>query len=181
MTNPSASHEDQQKALRTLGDLRAGRIAEVNLYGAIIELGKAQVYEAQPDIEPLLRSDSATLRSAALQVLGMYWQRDEYRQTTIDMVQHDQDEQVRNLAASIVGTYYRNTNDLDILHLLATVVADTNEDYIVRRTAYAAMRSIVAYDPQEFMRIRMRLRTQSDLENDVDWAFVNQHVHGQAG
>jgi HEAT repeat protein len=162
-----------------LDDLRAGRVPERELYATISRLGKEKIYEAQPDIERFLLSPDENLRGEALNVLALYWQLEAHRATAVEMVQNDPAESVRSNAALILGNAYRNTQDMNVLHILAHIVRNTQEDYYVRRSAYAAMRSIFAYNPQEIIRISLRPSTPFDLEKDVDWAFVDQYADEQ--
>ena len=158
----------------SLEDLHQGRVPERELYSVIVGMGKANMREAEPDIEPFLTSPDANLRYAAFFTLALWWQLPQHRQTAIDFLLHDPFLTNRSSGATVLGSYYCNTQDAAILAILAAVVLNSDESYIVRKAAYAAMHGIVDYHPRDSWRIIMT--PEAEFDSLVDWDFVRSHA-----
>ena len=158
-----------------LQDLRANKIPRSNLYFIISEFGDDHYTPAIPDIKRFLTSEDHSLRYIALEVLALNFRLPECWQIARDFLEHDPDHNPdssnRLLAASVLGLMRRNTQDRETLSILAHVVANDQENRILRGSAYIAMREIIAYNAQE--RIK-RLNTFNPA-TDVDWSLIAKY------
>jgi len=75
--------------------------------------------------------------------------------------------------ASALGALKTNTKDRCTLALLARVVHNEQEQNIVREAAYAAMKGVIHYDPQEQFKIASK---GINLSQDVDWSIVEAYL-----
>ena len=68
--------------------LRSSNATEV--YSALIKIGKEDHRELEAEVVPFLDSVHAELRSAAIRVLGFYWNLPAYRERAAEMVRSEQ-------------------------------------------------------------------------------------------
>jgi hypothetical protein len=152
--------------------LQAGTLSGRAAYGAIHDIGKAGLTDAQSVVEQYLTNDDPELRYVALEVLTQHWQRPEHWNTARAFLEHDDDTHCRILGASALGSLKRNTSDPATLAVLASIVRDQQTNRNVREAAYAALCSVLHYEPQEQLRFAAR---GVDLERDVDWELIKSY------
>lgn len=159
--------------------LRHGQLAPVEIPGALLDFGKADLREARPEIEARLTDADPSIRATALQVLTLDFARAEdlRSQTQIarDFLLDDPDREARAKGASALGWLLRNTQDRDTLTLLASVVRNEREAREVREAGYLALLSITRFDPRQHLKF---VSLGLDLTRDVDWALVDSLLPG---
>lgn len=166
----------RKHAQELLEKYRAGQVPKAKYSSMIVEWGKTQLVEARSEIEAFLKEADATLRQDALHALGINFGLEDYWPVAADMCLYDSDQKVREEAASVLGWLKRDTHDEQTLVLLASVVRDAYEAEQVRESAYIAMREVFHYKREE----AFRLSSESyELEDEVDWKFVNAYVNSQ--
>jgi hypothetical protein len=141
-------HEQQAEARKSLMEYRAGHIPPSRYDSFILKWGKADLLEAQPDIEPFLNSLDADLRRQALHALARFGLQ-EYWPTAVKFLLDDPDYAVRTEGAHALGRLKEKTKDRRTLGVLASVVNDQYDEDGARQDAYYAMR-IVAYGDRNF-------------------------------
>ncbi|MEO7018611.1 MAG: HEAT repeat domain-containing protein [Ktedonobacteraceae bacterium] len=167
------NQEQQAELIQKTQALQQNKVPQSQLYSTIWDLGKAEYLPAKPVIERYLTHDNDEIRIAALQVIvGRFAARDrKYWEMARDLLTDD-DSGNRIDGTSLLGTFKRNTQDEETLRLLAPLVSNTQENPIVRRSAYAAMCGIIHFVPLELWKY-----TSSDfnLEQDADWELVDRY------
>jgi hypothetical protein len=152
--------------------LQQGKLQGREVYRAVQMFGENHFLRARPEVEALLRSDDPELRCVALKVLTQYWRLSEHWETARLVMLNDPDVECRFRAASNLGALEMNTQDELTLKILAQVVCNEQEERIVRESAYAAMRSVLLYEPRE----QLHMATRSfDFDREVDWKLVRQY------
>jgi len=167
--------EQQAEARKSLMEYRAGRISPFLYDSLILEWGKADLLEAQPDIEPFLNSSDADLRCQALHALARF-RLQEYWPTAVKFLLYDPDYAARVEGARALGWLQNNTQDRRTLGVLASVVNDPYDDDGVTWDAYRSMR-IVAYG--EWKALEGPDGQHFDLDRDADWNFINASVDSE--
>ena len=156
-------------------DLRANKIPRSNLYFIISDFGEDHYAPAIPDIKRFLTDEDSSLRYVALEVLAVNFRLPECWQIARDFLENDPDPDPyssnRILGASVLGLMRINTQDRETLSLLAGIVANDQENDILRSSAYAAMREIIAYDAQE----QRNLIKSFNPETDIDWSLIAKY------
>jgi len=117
--------------------LRSSNATEV--YSALIKIGKEDHRELEAEIVPFLDSVHAELRSAAIRVLGFYWNLPAYRERTAEMVRSERDPDARSVAIMAWSSYYGDTKNVDVLKTLHALTLDTTQRLPVRAAAYSGM------------------------------------------
>ena len=167
--------EQQAEARKSLMEYRAGRISPFLYDSLILEWGKADLLEAQPDIEPFLNSSDADLRCQALHALARF-RLQEYWPTAVKFLLYDPDYAARVEGARALGWLQNNTQDRRTLGVLASVVNDPYDDDGVTWDAYRSMR-IVAYG--EWKALEGPDGQHFDLDRDADWDLINASVDSE--
>ena len=108
-----------------------------------------------------------------MEVLAINFRLPECWQIARDFLEHDPDPDSDNrlLGASTLGLMRRNTQNRETLSILARIVADDQEDSILRGSAYIAMQAVISYNPQE-PRI---LDSAFNPATDVDWSLIAKY------
>jgi hypothetical protein len=166
---PELRVELEQKRQR----LRRGHVPPNKIMDILLDFGRAQYLEAQPDIEGYLSNEDPFIRARALEVLTDYLHLRSYWETARRFLEQDPATLCRVQGADAFGIIERNTQDRRTLTLLAKVVRNEQAEYVVRRATYRAMRNIVDYDPEE------QYGLTDDLFNfsyNVDWNFVDSYL-----
>ncbi len=165
--------EEQEKLAQKLQDLQENKVLPGNLYSILWNLGKAEYMPARPVIETFLTyPDDVEVRIAALQILvGRFGARErKYWEMARDMLT---DPNSKTEGALLLGDLKSNTQDEETLRLLAPLVSNAKESHLARRSAYAAMREVLHFDPFEFGKIAMF--RDFNLEQEVDWELVKKY------
>lgn len=163
----------REELFRRLEAIRKGTLSKREIYRAIQAFGEMNFQEARPEVERLLHHEEPELRHVALKVLTRYWRLPEHWKTAREVLEHDPDAECRIRAATDLGSLKMNTQDKATLAVLAQVVQNQQEDFIVRASAYAAMKAVLHYDPRE----QFHLAAHSlDFEHEVDWELVNSYL-----
>ena len=167
--------EDPKTLALRLQDLRANKIPHTELYFIISDFGEDHYAPAIPDIKRFLTDEDSSLRYVALEVLSVNFRLPECWQIARDFLEHDPDHDPdsnnRLLAASVLGLMRINTQDRETLSILAGIVANDQESRVLRGSAYAAMREIIAYDAQE----QRNLVDAFNPETDIDWSLIAKY------
>ena len=149
--------------------LQTSTLSEREIYHSIHEFGREHFLDAREVVEHHLYHADPQFRYVALDVVGKHWHLVEHWHTAVRFLIHDIDADCRRMGASVLGSLMRDTQDMQTLHILATIVANAYENTYVRQTAYSAMRQIVHYDVQEQWAMS---RGSYDLQRDADWEWV---------
>ena len=164
---------NREELFHRLEAIRRGTLSKRELYRSIQAFGETDFQVARPEVERFLQSEEPELRFVALKVLTRYWRLPEHWKTARDVLEHDPDEECRFRAASDLGSLKMNTKDRETLSVLAHVARNEQEKPVVREAAYAAMKAVLHYDPQE----QLQLAAHSlNLEKDVDWEMVDSYL-----
>jgi hypothetical protein len=168
--------EETQKSQKELEHLLAllqqGKLHGREVYRAVQLFGENHFLQARPEVEALLHSDAPDVRFVALKVLTQYWRLSEHWETARSVLFHDPDTECRFRAAGNLGSLEMNTQDERTLELLAQVVCNTQEEPVVRESAYAALLGVLHYDPREQFHIATR---SFDFNKEVDWPLVQRY------
>jgi Domain of unknown function (DUF4926) len=162
---------EQERLEGLLQEVRLKRLAADDLYSALHTFGRQHYVEAKQDVETCLTSPEPDIRKIALHVLAKDWRLPEHWETARAFLR-DADSECRIEGASALGVLKMNTQDRRTLHLLALVVTNQQEDQIVREAAYAAMRSIHHFDPQE----QLHLAARGTATGEMDWDLVQSYL-----
>lgn len=163
-----------QKELEQLLDaLRQEKLKGREVYRAVQAFGENNFQAACPEVEALLQSDDFELRFVALKVLTQYWHLAEHWKTAYQVLLHDPEVECRFRAAGDLESLQRNTQDARTLNILAHVVCNEQEAFIVREASYAAMLGVLRYDPREQWRMAAH---GVDFATEVDWEMVNSYL-----
>jgi hypothetical protein len=118
-----------------------------------------------------LTDHDARNRFAALSLLHLIWGiTQEIVDTCEDLASCDPGAKVRGAAVLCLSKYYRNTNNVRIKKLLASITIDAKEAADVREVAYSGLFSLAEPDPLEWPNLGLGF----NFPTDVDWAFVNR-------
>jgi hypothetical protein len=131
-----------------LQDLHSGHVLDADLPVVLRCFGDGLFLSAMEDVESGVRSVAPGVRCAALSVLASRWQLPQHQSLFEFLLRHDEDGEVRALAARGLGVVLKGSRDRDTLRLLASVVSGSEQPESVRSAAYyAAFR--VAFVAQE--------------------------------
>jgi hypothetical protein len=166
----------QEAPAQLLQAFRQGKLKGRELYRAVQVFGEQRYQAARPEVEALLTSDDPELRFVALKVLTQYWHLAEHWETARQVLLHDPEEECRFRAAGDLGVLEQNTQDRRTLVVLANVVCNEAENPIVRESAYAAMLSVISYNPKEQLRMAAH---GVDFATEVDWDLVKQYCNSE--
>jgi hypothetical protein len=103
-------------------------------------------------------------------VLVNHWGLNQYADPCQQLLKNDLDYGVRDMAASCLGTLYRDTSNADILRLLKSVITDKNEHWTVRQAAYDAILRVLGMS----MAKRPSMTRKMDFEHDIDWQLLDK-------
>lgn len=163
--------EDLAAQLKLLAE---GRLSQGEAHHVLHELGRQHVTEAEPVVRNYLYSDDADLRALAIEVLLQHWRMGKYEDVATNMLFNDPESHCRLHAASALGASRRNSRDVGTLRTLANAVRHDDND-TVREAAYAAMKSVLQYDPQE--QFRMAARGVASV-GGINWSVVDRYSSG---
>lgn len=160
-----------------LDDLRRQlRSSEVEVVlDALIDIGKGGAQALADEVAGLLRHEDASVRGAAIQVLGFYWQRDGYRGVAEEMISGETDPEVRAAALMAWAAYYANSRDPRVMRRLDAILRDVGEDEFVRASAYPALLSVGALPKTQWPR---DLDVFGDIAGGVAWPLVERLMQG---
>src|SRR5437773_1936946 len=124
--------------LRALhNDLLSGRFTG-NKYELLHTFGNSAFLEARSTVESFLNDSDPQLRYISLNVLVLHWSLQEYRETSLRMLETDPDSDVRRLAATCVGTLFAESKSPEALRALLAIIS-ADEEWDVRDAAYVAL------------------------------------------
>ena len=124
-------------------------------------------------VEGFLTHPDPQLRSIALEVLTRHWRLKEHWNTARNFLERDPDKECRINGASALAILKRNTQDRPTLSVLARVVRNEQETRLVREAAYAAMRSVIRYDPREQFHLAAK---GINSAQEIDWKMVDAYL-----
>lgn len=107
-------------------------------YDILIDIGKGLLYKYEDYVVQMLDHPDEETRRAAIQVLGIYWERESFIPKAEEMWQTDEDELIRVTALINWSTFFKNTNNAQVLRKLRDVFS-TNDDVDMRREALRAI------------------------------------------
>lgn len=142
---------------------------EDEIYSALIDIGREGLVEMRADVERFLGHDEPELRSAAIRVLGFYWELDGHRQTADRMWRTDPDDEVRAVALMAWGKYYAGSRDPSVLRTLLGLLNDVGAIEDVRAQAWPSLLSVAAVPKEKWPR---DLAVYGRIDEAVDWPLV---------
>ena len=107
-------------------------------YDILIDIGKQLLYDYEEYVFKMLSHEDEETRRAAIQVLGIYWSKESFIPKAEEMWLNDEDDLVRVTALVNWSSFFKNTNNSDVLEKLK-IIFTTNEDVDMR---IEALRSI---------------------------------------
>ena len=140
-------------------------------YHWIITIGKEGLEELRPDVEPYLTHADGEIRSAALRCLVFYWALPDCRDLALRMLEADPDPHVRAVALMGIGGYYVGTRNAPVLDLLARLLYDRSQPYLVRAAAYVPLLKVGAVARQDLPSFAP---SGDKLDSAVDWRLVER-------
>jgi HEAT repeat protein len=123
---------------------------------------------ALPAIDKLLDHHDAIVRTNSLDAIGFTYGKTSRINRVIEMLQTDEDEDVRSSAATALAGLSNATVSKTLLNILAHVVRNESETDDVRMSAYEALLSI--------LNVPRSSRPDPFDENisDINWKYVPQ-------
>jgi HEAT repeat protein len=114
-----------------------------DVYSALIRIGKLEVRELESDVAKFLAHEDPELRSAAIRVLGFYWELPAYAAVASEMIDAESDPAPRAVAIMAIGSYFRGSRSPEVVRRLAMVLVDEENNRRVRSAAYDSIATIV--------------------------------------
>jgi hypothetical protein len=127
------------------------------VYSALIRIGKEFHLELEAEVVPFLGSDNPDLRSAAIRVLGFYWNLPAYRERAAEMVRSEPDADARSVAIMAWSSYYVDTKDVEVLRTLHALTLDTSQRLPVGSAAYRGMMVVAGIPATERAKATTRI------------------------
>jgi hypothetical protein len=150
------SSEDLSAVARELRNPDSG----YKKYTLIHILGRAQAFQYRSTIEPFLDGPDQSAARLALQILGEWWDlQREYRPRLMEFaagVRWDPDDDIRQMALSVLGGWLRTEHDLEVLQLLMSTAEDPDEEASTRRVAVRALARAVGQDYRDMPPVSRR-------------------------
>lgn len=150
--------------------LRSMDVDDAEAYGLIHELGHMECVRAEASVARFLNSHDSELRRIALNVLVNHWDLHKYAAACKQLLTSDVHEDVRDMAASCLGTIYESSKDIEALQLLSQRLSDNDEHWVVRQAAYDAILRILGYPVKD----RPSMTKIMDFEQDVNWSLIER-------
>lgn len=164
---------NEEEMAQALVQIQQNQLQGRALHHALHEFGRHFFFPARAEVERFLTDPDPDLRDIALEVLANHWRLPEMWETARQFLEHDEDSDCRMKGASALAVLKRNTQDRQTLSILAHVVRNTQEEHLVRRVAYAAMRGILHYEPREQYHFTSH---HSSLMKEIDWKMVDSYL-----
>jgi hypothetical protein len=158
-----AQGKELERKLKTLS------LNDHKAYFLIHELGHTHYVQAEPLIEKYLSSPESQLRSIALNVLVHHWGLKDYGPVCEKFLFDDPHLDVRSMGAMCLGTMYKHVPNKRILKMLASKVKDSEEEWMVRQTAYRSILRILNYPLSEMPPTTREM----DFDTEVNWTLIN--------
>ncbi len=152
--------------------LRSANPSEV--YSALIKIGKEFHLELEAEVVPFLDSNDPDLRSAAIRVLGFYWNLPAYRERAAEMVRSECDAGARSVAIMAWGSYYAGSKNVDVLAVLYALTVDATQEYSVRAAAYADIMVVAGLPGPE----RARAMPLGSMDESINWELMRRLLAG---
>jgi len=152
--------------------LRSSNATEV--YSALIKIGKEDHRELEAEVVPFLDSVHAELRSAAIRVLGFYWNLPAYRERATEMVRSERDADARSVAIMAWSWYHADTKGADVLKTLHALTLDTTQQSNVRSAAYRAMMVVSGIPATE----RAKAMPRGAMDESINWDLMRRMLVG---
>ena len=164
----------------TVSDAELTRVAERlastdpggDPYTLLHILGKAGAMKYRALVESFLqRRDDPMLARLALQILGGFWgETDRYVSTLVEFAQGvawDTENDVRQIALSLLGGHIRKHGDIAAISVLLRVLDDQAVDTIVRDEAYFALARAMGKEWNELPPASRLLDWDSDIDESI--------------
>jgi len=153
--------------------LKSDDIDEV--YDALIDIGKSDTKELEPEVWSFLKNDEPDLKRAAIMVLGTYWKNPTFKDAVKTILENDLDDDVRVSALINWASYYENTNDVNVKKKLLNLIEDDAEDLFIKIEALRGLYRVsgVKHDENKFREIE-RIQKYTDFEKLVPWDDVKE-------
>jgi hypothetical protein len=120
--------------------------------------------------EAYLDEKDAKMRWAAVVLLTYHWSpTNEFKDKCQYLALHDPDNLVRSKAIGSLGACFAGTGNRRVENLLGTLVANEDESYTSRRSAYAALFRVHGSGPVPPAEKMLNLR----IPEDIDWGFIS--------
>lgn len=138
---------------------------------AVCLAGKSGDRSSIPHVTSLLDREYGQVRYYALcsLVLDLDQKHEQIALRCSAMMRRDGDDNVRSMAAACLGSIYSGSKRRDVFLLLKSVLA-SEEEPLVKRSAYDALFNVLGHPPIEWPSLRFRKR-QFD-NNDIDWPSI---------
>lgn len=145
--------------------------------GAIITIGKKNLFELKDELYPFLKDQYAPFRQYAVNSLGRHLQLPTFRDKSYEIWLNDPDEDVKESALSNWAGYFLGTRNPAVLKILYEVLSNDEFSVSIRQSALFSL-TWVAGD--NFINERGNRELMFSLDTDdpeefekwVDWSFV---------
>ena len=155
-----------EKVLQHLNQLD---LNDSEAYDLIHTLGDLEYVQAEAAVAKFLNSDDPGLRSIALNVLVIHWGLEKYTEICKNLLINDVDNDVRDMAASCLGSLYNATENRGVTELLIRSLRDEQEHWTVRQAAYDAILRILNFPLKD----RPSMTKKMDFDRDINWRLVD--------
>lgn len=140
-----------------------------DVYSALIAIGKAGARALQAEVIPYLVDDDPQLRSAAIRVLGFYWESPAWPEAASWMVDEETEPGPRSVAVMAWAAYGRGSRSPAALRRLYALLADDHNHPMVRRAALGGI-MVVAGVPGT----QRALGIDTGSTEKIDWVWVRR-------
>ncbi|MGD2114649.1 MAG: HEAT repeat domain-containing protein [Acidobacteriota bacterium] len=165
----SASEQSLAQRWRSVALGKAGSQEKIDLAW---ETGESKSTEFAPELRRLLEDDDEEVRYYTLQslVLQLHEHDSDIQQVCWRLLETDDDDDVRSMAATCLGRIYSGSGDLRVFSRLVEVLKDQNQSGGVQRSAYEALFDLAGRPPREWPSLQVSWRRLHEME--IDWAKV---------
>lgn len=148
---------------------------EDDLYDAIVDAGKGELKELEPEVRRFLNHVEEDLREAAIATLGMRWALPNFLEECEAIWRNDSNDNVRSTALHSWASYYFASKDKNIVKILYNVVKKQGEDAFVRLSALTGIIHVMGLSEDEFnIKELERSQNYQDFENMLPWSKLDQ-------